>query len=40
MESISEAIQNGIVSNPISGAGFTFGFLTGFTERLILPKMN
>lgn len=37
---ISESLKDGMLSNPVSGIGFTFGFLTGFTERLILPKMN
>lgn len=40
IEFIGEELLKEMSRNPVSGIGFTFGFLTGFTERLILPKMN
>ena len=39
LEFIKEGIEGKLLFDPISGTGFTFGFLTGFTERLILPKI-
>lgn len=30
----------GIVEGPIGAAGFSFGFLMGFSERIIMPQLN
>lgn len=36
---ISKEIFKELTSQPLSSTGFTFGFITGFTERIILPKL-
>ena len=40
----SEIINNGMLKTmketPVGAVGFTFGFLTGFSERIILPKLK
>ncbi len=40
----SEIVNNGMLQkmteSPVGAVGFTFGFLTGFSERIILPKLK
>ncbi|MEJ2169660.1 MAG: hypothetical protein P8X90_29495 [Desulfobacterales bacterium] len=40
LDFIKGEIVQRLVYHPISGTGFTFAFLTGFTERIILPKLK
>lgn len=40
LDFIKGEIVQRLVFHPISGTGFTFAFLTGFTERIILPQLK
>jgi len=37
---INKILAQELISNPVGSEGFTFGFLTGFSERIILPKLK
>jgi dolichol kinase len=37
---VSTNIVEDLIQQPKSATGFAFGFLTGFTERIILPKLS
>ena len=37
---VSAKVIDDLIKYPMSATGFTFGFLTGFTERIILPKLH
>ncbi|MGD2187072.1 MAG: hypothetical protein PVI71_13130 [Desulfobacterales bacterium] len=36
---VSNEIAEKLLKNPANATGFTFGFITGFSERFILPKI-
>jgi hypothetical protein len=36
---VSAKVVDDLIKYPMSATGFAFGFLTGFTERIILPKL-
>jgi hypothetical protein len=40
LEFIDSEIKNSLIQQPVSSVGFTFGFITGFTERLVLPTVK
>ena len=37
---IGSKILTSILDGPIGAKGFTFGFIMGFSERIILPRLN
>jgi len=37
---INKILAQELISNPVGSEGFTIGFLTGFSERIILPKLK
>jgi hypothetical protein len=39
-EIIGSNILTSILGSPIGAKGFTFGFIMGFSERIILPRLN
>ena len=36
---LSKEIADKLMKEPLSTTGFAFGFLTGFSERILLPKL-